>query len=161
MDHLKEGIGLRGYGQKNPLHEYQREAYVMFSSMMHAVKTAILQNLFIPELPSEAEIEEIEEREREMQRRREAQARTIHEEVIESTAEEASAAAAAAAAQEGLNRKQRRDQQTASQAKVANYTPSQSDYAPTGVAQDAATKARKDQQRKKNKAAKKDRKKGR
>ncbi len=34
MDHLKEGIGLRGYGQKNPLVEYQKEGFAMFEAMM-------------------------------------------------------------------------------------------------------------------------------
>src|SRR5207244_126129 len=33
MDYLKEGIGLRGYGQKNPLNEYKREAFEMFVAM--------------------------------------------------------------------------------------------------------------------------------
>ncbi|HTW88496.1 MAG TPA: preprotein translocase subunit SecA, partial [Candidatus Binataceae bacterium] len=36
MDHLKEGIGLRGYGQKNPLVEYQKEGFTMFESMLAA-----------------------------------------------------------------------------------------------------------------------------
>jgi preprotein translocase subunit SecA len=103
MDHLKEGIGLRGYGQKNPLHEYQREAYQMFAGMMIAVQTSVLQNIFIPELPSESEIQEIEERERELQRQREAQAQTIHEDVLDSASEERKAAL-----NEGLNRRQRR-----------------------------------------------------
>ena len=34
MDHLKEGIGLRGYGQKDPLVEYKRESFDMFEDMM-------------------------------------------------------------------------------------------------------------------------------
>ena len=34
MDHLKEGIGLRGYGQKNPLQEYQKEGFDMFEEMV-------------------------------------------------------------------------------------------------------------------------------
>ena len=34
MDHLKEGIGLRGYAQKNPLNEYKREAFEIFAAMM-------------------------------------------------------------------------------------------------------------------------------
>jgi preprotein translocase subunit SecA len=83
IDHLKEGIGLRGYGQKNPLHEYQREAFELFSSVMFLIKTALLQNLFLPELPSEEELRQIEEQEREMQRQLEAQAQTIHHDVLE------------------------------------------------------------------------------
>ena len=106
MDHLKEGIGLRGYGQKNPLQEYQREAYEMFGSMMLGVQTAVMQNLFIPELPSEKEIEEIEARERELQRQRVEQAQTHHEDVLEAAAPEDEEPAMP----DGLNRKQRRMQ---------------------------------------------------
>jgi preprotein translocase subunit SecA len=46
MDHLKEGIGLRGYAQKNPLNEYKREAFEIFSAMMHLIKTEITEYLF-------------------------------------------------------------------------------------------------------------------
>jgi preprotein translocase subunit SecA len=38
MDHLKEGIGLRGYGQKDPLVEYKKEGFEMFSAMIDRVK---------------------------------------------------------------------------------------------------------------------------
>jgi preprotein translocase subunit SecA len=38
MDHLKEGIGLRGYGQKDPVREYQKEGYDMFMDMIARVK---------------------------------------------------------------------------------------------------------------------------
>jgi preprotein translocase subunit SecA len=46
MDHLKEGIGLRGYAQKNPLNEYKREAFEIFSAMMTLIKTEITEYLF-------------------------------------------------------------------------------------------------------------------
>jgi preprotein translocase subunit SecA len=46
MDHLKEGIGLRGYAQKNPLNEYKREAFEIFSAMMILIKTEITEYLF-------------------------------------------------------------------------------------------------------------------
>jgi preprotein translocase subunit SecA len=81
IDHVKEGIGLRGYGQKNPLFEYQNEAYELFSAMMLTTKASVLQNVFIPELPSDEELRKIEEQEREAQKRREAAAKTIHEAV--------------------------------------------------------------------------------
>lgn len=81
MEHLREGIGLRGYGQRNPLYEYQGEAFKLFASMLFAVKVGVLQNVFIPELPSDEELRQIEERELELQRQREAQARTIHEDL--------------------------------------------------------------------------------
>ncbi len=46
MDHLKEGIGLRGYGQKNPLNEYKREGYEMFVNMTDRIKTDVVGYLF-------------------------------------------------------------------------------------------------------------------
>jgi hypothetical protein len=53
MDHLKEGIGLRGYGQKNPLQEYQKEGYDMFEDMNHRVQEDVVQKLFTVELARE------------------------------------------------------------------------------------------------------------
>jgi preprotein translocase subunit SecA len=46
MDHLRDGIGLRGYGQKDPLIEYKREGYDLFSGMMERVKSDTLDRLF-------------------------------------------------------------------------------------------------------------------
>ncbi len=46
MDQLKDGIGLRGYGQKDPLAEYKREGYDMFSGMMDRIKGDTLERLF-------------------------------------------------------------------------------------------------------------------
>jgi preprotein translocase subunit SecA len=46
MDHLKEGIGLRGYGQKDPLVEYKKEAFEVFSAMSARISTEVLTRLF-------------------------------------------------------------------------------------------------------------------
>ena len=46
LDRLKEGIGLRGWGQKNPLIEYKREAFGMFKEMMGAIVRDIVRHLF-------------------------------------------------------------------------------------------------------------------
>ena len=46
MDHLKEGIGLRGYAQKNPLTEYKKEGFDLFAQMNHRMKEEIVQFLF-------------------------------------------------------------------------------------------------------------------
>ncbi len=46
MDYLKEGIGLRAMGQRDPLIEYQREGYQMFEAMADAIKEQSLQVLF-------------------------------------------------------------------------------------------------------------------
>jgi preprotein translocase subunit SecA len=45
IDHLKEGIGLRGYGQRDPLTEYKREAYDLFQQMEDQVRTAVVELL--------------------------------------------------------------------------------------------------------------------
>ena len=46
MDHLRDGIGLRGYGQKDPLIEYKREGFDMFAGMMERIKADTLDRLF-------------------------------------------------------------------------------------------------------------------
>src|ERR1035441_181544 len=46
MDHLKEGIGLQGYGGKDPLIEYKREGFVMFQDMVGSIKVDSLRLLF-------------------------------------------------------------------------------------------------------------------
>jgi preprotein translocase subunit SecA len=46
MDHLKEGIGLRGYGQKDPLVEYKQESFDLFESMMMRFQEDTARNLF-------------------------------------------------------------------------------------------------------------------
>jgi preprotein translocase subunit SecA len=46
MDHLKEGIGLRGYGQRDPLVEYKKEAFDIFSEMTERISTEVLRRLF-------------------------------------------------------------------------------------------------------------------
>ena len=46
MDHLKEGIGLRGYGQKDPLIEYKREGFDMFNDMINRIKSDAVERVF-------------------------------------------------------------------------------------------------------------------
>jgi len=70
MDHLKEGIGLRGYGQKNPLNEYKRESYTLFQNLIEAVKLHTVANLMRIQLVQDDELERLEE-ERRQQRERE------------------------------------------------------------------------------------------
>jgi len=47
LDHLKEGIGLRGYGQKDPLVEFKREAFVLFEDMMDRIDTEAVRFLYL------------------------------------------------------------------------------------------------------------------
>ncbi len=46
LDHLKEGIGLRGYGQRDPLIEYKKESFQLFEAMKEGIEEQILQYLF-------------------------------------------------------------------------------------------------------------------
>jgi preprotein translocase subunit SecA len=60
IDHLKEGIGLRGYGQKNPKGEYKREAFELFVQVMARVRQEVLQKLFRVQLAQESDVEKME-----------------------------------------------------------------------------------------------------
>jgi preprotein translocase subunit SecA len=62
MDHLKEGIGLRGYAQKDPLKEYQREGFDLFSDLISRVKEESLKRLFHVKVQREEEGAELRER---------------------------------------------------------------------------------------------------
>ena len=46
LDHLKEGIGLRGYGQRDPLQEYKKESFEMFQSMKERIEDTVIRNLY-------------------------------------------------------------------------------------------------------------------
>jgi preprotein translocase subunit SecA len=65
LDHLKEGIGLRGYGQRDPLVEYKKESYQMFQALMDRIDEEILRWTFLyqpvqaPEGSSEREAEAV------------------------------------------------------------------------------------------------------
>jgi preprotein translocase subunit SecA len=59
MDHLKEGINLRSYGQKDPLVEYKREAFVLYENMKLAIKRAVIERVSHIKLMTKEEIEEI------------------------------------------------------------------------------------------------------
>ena len=58
MDHLKEGIGLRGYGQRDPLVEYKKEGFEMFQNMIERIKEETVDHLFKIELVSDQEVYE-------------------------------------------------------------------------------------------------------
>jgi len=55
MDHLKEGIGLRGYGQHDPLVEYKRESFDMFEAMMHRFQEDTVRYLYLMQVIGEQE----------------------------------------------------------------------------------------------------------
>jgi len=57
MDHLRDGIGLRGYGQKDPLNEYKREGYEMFQGTLERWKEETVELLFKVRIEEPAEVE--------------------------------------------------------------------------------------------------------
>jgi preprotein translocase subunit SecA len=56
LDHLRQGIHLRGYAQKNPKQEYKREAFELFSTMLEAIKRDVTQTLLNVQIRSEADV---------------------------------------------------------------------------------------------------------
>ena len=89
MDHLKEGIGLRGYGQKDPLVEYKKESYTLFQDMMDRIEDETVRYLYFlrfetqaPSMPfssDDEEYEEEEDTEAELERQRIEQERAAEE----------------------------------------------------------------------------------
>jgi preprotein translocase subunit SecA len=60
MEHLRDGIGLRGYGQRDPKQEYKKEGYDIFVNMMAATSSNVCSKLFKVQVRRETEIERIE-----------------------------------------------------------------------------------------------------
>jgi preprotein translocase subunit SecA len=60
MDYLRQGIGLRGYAQKNPKEEYKREAFQLFAAMLDQIKAEVVQTLAHIQVRSDADIEAYE-----------------------------------------------------------------------------------------------------
>ena len=60
MDYLRQGIGLRGYAQKNPVQEYKRESFEMFTDMLEGIKYEAIQSLTRVQIRSEAQVEALE-----------------------------------------------------------------------------------------------------
>jgi preprotein translocase subunit SecA len=63
IDHLKEGIGLRGYAQRNPKEEYKKEAYGLFMEMMERIRQEVIGKLFRIQLARQEDVERMEEAE--------------------------------------------------------------------------------------------------
>ena len=65
MDYLRQGIGLRGYAQKNPKQEYKREAFEMFSAMLLSVKHEVVEILARIQIQTEDQVADLENQQRE------------------------------------------------------------------------------------------------
>jgi len=61
LDHLRQGIHLRGYAQKNPKQEYKRESFELFEGLLNSVRADVSRLLMTVEVRSEAQIEEAEQ----------------------------------------------------------------------------------------------------
>lgn len=73
MDHLRQGIHLRGYAQKNPKQEYKREAFELFTGMLESLKHEVVNVLSKVQVRSEEDAAAVEE-----QRRKEAEAQKMN-----------------------------------------------------------------------------------
>jgi len=79
MDHLRDGIGLRGYGQRDPKKEYQREGFDMYLEMVQSVKSSVTLGMFKVERVGEEELQRLEEQRRRATERRQEQIRASHQ----------------------------------------------------------------------------------
>ena len=61
LDHLRQGIHLRGYAQKNPKQEYKREAFELFSDMLDRIKQDVVKYVLTVQVRSQQDVEAVEE----------------------------------------------------------------------------------------------------
>jgi preprotein translocase subunit SecA len=61
LDHLRQGIHLRGYAQKNPKQEYKREAFELFAALLDAIKLEVTRVVMTVQIQSQAQLEEVAE----------------------------------------------------------------------------------------------------
>ena len=80
MDHLRQGIGLRGYAQKQPMQEYKRESFEMFTKLLESIKHEVIRVLARVKVRAEEDVEAID-----AQRRREAPMQFKHEQASSAT----------------------------------------------------------------------------
>ena len=64
MDYLRQGIGLRGYAQKQPMQEYKRESYEMFTELLDNIKHEVVRILARVQVQAEEDVEAVEARRR-------------------------------------------------------------------------------------------------
>ncbi|AWL12914.1 Protein translocase subunit SecA [Saliniradius amylolyticus] len=69
MDHLRQGIHLRGYAQKNPKQEYKRESFELFSDMLENLKVDVISVLSKVRVQAESDVEAVEEKRRQADER--------------------------------------------------------------------------------------------
>ncbi|WP_237057675.1 preprotein translocase subunit SecA [Microbulbifer sediminum] len=93
MDHLRAGIGLRAYANKNPKQEFKRESFHLFQSLLENLKHEVIRVLAHVEPMTREQMEEMEQRRLEAQRRQELELRHAEASAIPQDAEASEAAA--------------------------------------------------------------------
>ncbi|UTF59652.1 preprotein translocase subunit SecA [Gilvimarinus sp. DA14] len=79
MDHLRQGINLRSYAQRNPKQEYKREAFYLFQQMLDTVKEETIKLLARVEPITQEQMDQVEQRRREMEEQQRRQMQLKHE----------------------------------------------------------------------------------
>ncbi|MGJ8524862.1 Protein translocase subunit SecA [Halomonadaceae bacterium LMG 33818] len=81
MDHLRRGIHLRGYAQKNPKQEYKREAFELFQGLMTNVKSDVIRILSHVQVRMEEEVDQFEEQRRQQLEQEQFNSAVVHDEL--------------------------------------------------------------------------------
>jgi preprotein translocase subunit SecA len=64
MDHLKEGIGLRGYAQQNPLQVYKKEGFELFEALMQQLETDVVEKVFTVQIARQEDVQQLQQQRR-------------------------------------------------------------------------------------------------
>ncbi|SOC55388.1 protein translocase subunit secA [Chromohalobacter canadensis] len=84
MDHLRRGIHLRGYAQKNPKQEYKREAFELFQTLLANIKHDVIRILSHVQVRRQEEVDELERERRATLERERAVSQPVHEDAVAS-----------------------------------------------------------------------------
>ncbi|WP_345841232.1 preprotein translocase subunit SecA [Shewanella algae] len=93
MDHLRQGIHLRGYAQKNPKQEYKRESFELFQQMLESLKHDVISILSKVQVQAQSDVDEMEARRREEEARIQHQYQHATSEALNETEHDAEVAA--------------------------------------------------------------------
>ena len=118
MERLRQGIGLRGYGQRDPKKEYKREGFEMFMAMVNGIKSQVARNLYTVQRVREEDLQRLEAQRKKAAEDRQKAMQTRHDGSQSDDSKEGASkaqgrrrparATGAPQSTEGLNRKQRR-----------------------------------------------------
>ncbi|WP_345874802.1 preprotein translocase subunit SecA [Shewanella algae] len=101
MDHLRQGIHLRGYAQKNPKQEYKRESFELFQQMLESLKHDVISILSKVQVQAQSDVDEMEARRREEEARIQHQYQHATSEALNEAEQDAEVAAHTPVVREG------------------------------------------------------------